>query len=252
MDVPSERGVSVGFYAHFRPVSWVADPDAHAGYEADLLTAVDHMDVGLRFDRFPITEWPRIWLLPATDRFDLVAGGITILDERRYDRHGDEAVAFTVPHIEFRQSLLVRSDDAGLLDSYDKLHSEDRIGVIGGTTGESRLMEILRRPGRAHPAVVYFDDETELLDALRSGDIDAVARGTIGNAQAAIDSDGRFAVAVVDDLVEHGGFAVDAADVSLLDRMNDAVRWLTDGGRIGIEDWLANPDVFAERAALAP
>ncbi|MXY01485.1 MAG: transporter substrate-binding domain-containing protein [Acidimicrobiales bacterium] len=301
-----ERTVRVGFYAFFEPISAAADPDTdaaafstHVGYEADLLTAMESMEgLSLRFHRTPVAEWPGIWLLPSREGFDMVSGGITILDSRRLDADGNTVITFSEPHIEFRQSLLVRADDADRLPNHDALLSTDVVGALPATTGEARLLQLIgiadaqgrlaagtqvhtptgvvtvpsdgalsisaaqASPELEHrtrlvpadptrPTVVYLGEESgevALLAALRDGRIDAVARGTIGNTQAAVDSDGRFAVTAPDEHVELGGFAVSVDDTELLDKLNSAVTWLTDAGRIGIREWLADGEIFNERA----
>jgi len=142
------RVLNVGFYAYFEPVSYsaAADPfdpmfDTHRGYEADLLTAVENMDgTGLRFERRAIGAWDGIWLRPAGDDFDIVGGGITILDSRTTDASGDQVVAFTSGHITFHQSLLVRAGDADRLATHADLNSEVVIGALAGTTGEARFL----------------------------------------------------------------------------------------------------------------
>ena len=142
--------LQVGFYAFFAPVSYSADPDPstvgfdeHLGYEADLLTALAAMDgAGLSFARRGIAEWPDIWLQSAGPDYDLVGGGITILDSRTRNADGDQVVTFTSGHIAFRQSLLVRAADAARFASHSDLTSEDRVGVLSATTGEFRLLEI--------------------------------------------------------------------------------------------------------------
>ena len=148
--VDTKHQVKVGFYAYFAPVSYsaVSDPasdafDTHRGYEADLLTAIEAMKgTGLCFSRRGISEWAGIWLKAAEPAYDLIAGGITILDTRRYDATGTERIAFTAGHIAFRQSLLVRSEDADRLATYASLSRDVRVGVLSGTTGEARLLEI--------------------------------------------------------------------------------------------------------------
>lgn len=145
-----ERVLSVGFYAYFPPVSASAatDPDSpdfdeHLGYEADLLTALEAMEgAGLSFSRRAIAEWTGIWLLSATPGYDIMGGGITILDSRRRDPSGAEAVVFTSGHIAFRQSLLVRAADAGRFPDHRALTSADRVGVLANTTGEARLLQL--------------------------------------------------------------------------------------------------------------
>ena len=142
--------VTVGFYAFFELVSYSEDPDPaspgftrHMGYEADLLTALEAMEEHrLTFVRQPVADWPGIWLLPATPEFDIVGGGITILESRTLDASGQRAIAFTSGHIAFRQSLLTRSQDAERFASYDNLTSDVRVGVLRGTTGEARLLRI--------------------------------------------------------------------------------------------------------------
>lgn len=139
-----------GFYAFFAPMSFSADEDpasvgfnTHMGYEADILTALEAMDgTGLAFERKPIAEWDDIWLKPAGAEYDVVGGGITILESRTLDAAGETAVMFTSGHVSFRQSLLVRAADAGWLATHDALSGDVRVGALAGTTGEARLLEL--------------------------------------------------------------------------------------------------------------
>lgn len=152
-----ERILNFGFYAHFKPVSHsaVQDPDSpgfdsHRGYEADLLSALEAIEgAGLSFSRRGIAVWDGIWLLPAGPRHDIVGGGITILKSRTRDASGNTAILFTSGHIEFRHSLLVRAADKLRLASYQDLAGTDRVGVVAGTTGEARLLELTGIADRA-------------------------------------------------------------------------------------------------------
>ncbi len=144
--------LDVGFYAFFEPVSYsqIADQslpefNIHRGFEADLLTALEAIEsAGLSFYRHAIPEWEDIWLQPTADAgLDMVGGGITILDSRTRDAQGREAVRFTSGHIAFRQSLLVKTEDAERLSSYEALTSDVRVGVLAGTTGEARLLQLV-------------------------------------------------------------------------------------------------------------
>ena len=141
----------VGFYAFFARRSATAPTsipgsagfDEHLGYEAALLTALAAMNgVGWSFVRQGLAEWADIWLQAAGPEFDLVGGGITILDARTRNADGDRVVTFTSGHIAFRQSLLVRAADAARFAHYSDLTSQARVGVLGGTTGEFRLLEL--------------------------------------------------------------------------------------------------------------
>ena len=145
---PPGTVLNVGFFADFRPVSYSADPTPgspgfhqHQGYEADLLDALEAMDgAGLKFSRRAIVDWPGIWLQAAEPTFDIVGGGITILDSRTRNAAGDTVITFTSGHITFRQSLLVRAADVERFSSYDRLDATVRVGALAGTTGEYRLL----------------------------------------------------------------------------------------------------------------
>ena len=301
-----DRVLNVGFYAFFEPVSLSADPDpasdgfnSHVGYEADLLTALEAIEgAGLSFSRSGIAPWDDIWLLSAGPEYDIVGGGITILDSRTRNAAGEEVVSFTSGHVKFRQSLLVQDRDAGRIASYSDLTSDTRVGVLADTTGERRLLELtglvdadgviaagtrietdagtvtadgsagytidfaVESPvleGRRHlyppsedaPQLVYLGDESgelELLDALRAGDIDALARGEVGNLLAAGASDGEFAVTALDEAVELGGFTLAVEDSQLRACIDEKINHLTDDGLIGYAEWAADPEVFMRRA----
>ncbi len=302
------RVLNVGFYAYFAPVSYSAAEapaaagfNIHRGYEADLLTALEALeDAGLSFARRGIDVWPGIWLRSAGADYDLVGGGITILDSRTRDATGQHVVNFTSGHITFRQSLLVRAAEAARLATHDDLTSDVRVGALAGTTGEFRLLELtglvdangvlaagtrvetpagtviadgstgyvitaagtspnlagrrhLYPPSEAMPQVVYLGDvagETELLAALGAGRIDALARGEIGNRDAAHAAGGAFVVTALDDAIELGGLTLAVADAALAACLDERINWLTDYRQIGYSEWVADPAVFRKRAEL--
>ena len=304
----SSRVLNVGFYAYFPPVSYSADENpgsegfkTHLGYEADLLTALEAMEgVGLSFVRRPIAVWQNIWLKSAEPGYDIVGGGITILDARNRDATGTQVVSFTSGHIKFRQSLLVRIEDAARFATHADLTSTVRVGVLSGTTGEARLLELtglvdangilaegtrvetasgtvvadgsaayiitaanttpnlvgrrhLYPPSETMPQVIYLGDEvgeSELLDALGAGRIDAVARGEVGNRDTAQAAGSRFAVTALDEQFELGGFTLAVEDSALATCIDDKLNYLTDNRNIGYAAWVADPAVFMHRAEM--
>ena len=304
--VEDGRVLRFGFYAYFDPVSYSADGrpgtdgfDVHLGYEADLLSALEAMEgTELVFSRSGIARWDGIWQRPTGVRYDIVGGGITVLDARTRDMSGKRTVVFTSGHIAFRQSLLVRAGDAGWIARHADLTRDVRVGVLAGTTGEARLLELtgltdadgimatgtrieagdgvlvadggadyairasgaspalkdrrlLYPPTHAQPQVVYLgddSDEEELLDALRSGRIDAFAGAEIGNHDAAAESRGALVVTALDERTEHGGFALAAKDAALAGCLDRRIDWLTDGRKIGYGNWREDPSVFMRRA----
>ena len=302
------RVLNVGFYAYFAPVSYSAngDPNAdgfntHQGYEADLLTALEAMKgVGLSFSRTAIPEWPGIWLKSAESAYDMIGGGITILDSRTKGAAGTPRVIFTSGHVKFRQSLLVRAEDAERLATHAVLTSDVRVGVLAGTTGEARLLELteiadangilaartrietpqgtviadgtadykitaaevspnlvgrtrLSPPSENIPTVIYLGDElgeSELLAALAEGSIDAIARGEIGNQNATHASGAAFVVTALDEKVEYGGFTFALENAELAVCVDEKINYLTDNRNIGYAEWLRDPSVFMNRAAM--
>ena len=300
----ADRVLNFGFFAFFAPVSSSADPDpgsagfnTHVGYEADLLTALEAMDgAGLSFSRRGIDIWPNIWLLAAGAEYDVVGGGITILDSRTRDEMGNEVVTFTSGHIAFRQSLLVRAEDRARWASHDDLTSEVRVGVLASTTGEARLLVLtglvnadgvlaegvrvatqtdtvvadgsadyfitaagaspnlegrqrIFPPVDTMPQVIYLGEE-ELLGALASGRVDALARGEIGNRDAVHASGGAFVVTALDAAVEYGGFTLGVEDADLAACIDDKINYLTDDRHIGYGEWRQDPSVFMTRARM--
>lgn len=152
--VCSDSPLTVGFYVDFVPLSYSEDPHAstntrayntHLGYESDLLTALESLDdAGLSFSRrgIPTLDFGGIWLLAATPGYDIIGGGITIRDDRTRDAGGRTVIAFTSGHVAFRQSLLVRSEDAARISTHADLTRDDSVSVHPGTTGELRLLEL--------------------------------------------------------------------------------------------------------------
>ena len=151
------------------------------------------------------------------------------------------------------------ADADGSLAAGARIETDNGEVVADGSTdftitasGAAPALDDRRRlhpPDAAMPSVVYLDDELQLLDALRSGDIDAIARGEIGNTDAANQSNGAFVVTALDPAIEYGGFTVAAGNADLLSRLNGHLDYLTDDRRIGYAEWAANPMVFMERAA---
>lgn len=154
----------------------------------------------------------------------------------------------------------------GLVDSSGALRRGTRIHLDGGqvpeadgtdrytiTAAEASAnlagRQRLEPPvGAGLPQVVYFRDETAQLGSLRDGTADAVARGLIGNADAAAASGGALVVTARDARVEYGGFALAVEDAALRACLDERIAYLTDSLRIGYEEWRADPEVFLRRA----
>lgn len=169
------------------------------GYEYQLLESFAHAH-GMCPD-VRVVPFDRIWLRPRVDGSEVAAAGISILPGRT-----SQGVRFSRPTFQLHQSLLVRADDAARLSDVRALAGR-MVGVLTGTTGEDSL----RRRAPASTVFVPYAAEVPMLDALRGGLIDAIARGTLGNAHQARPGTG-LAVTAVQPGSEWTGFAVPAAN----------------------------------------
>lgn len=235
--VAPER-LTVCSYSAFEPVTF-GDGD---GFEADLLRAVARrLGIAVRF--LPTVEFDGIWRRPLErPRWcDLASGGLSSTQPRI-----DEGVVFTRPHYANRQTLLVRTDDfeRGLRDYTDFDDRVHVIGVVPGTTGETFAWQRAREANKDERRLVRgYPSEDELIAALRTKAIDAIARGAPGNLfQASRDS--AFTVTAYRDFGEGFAFAMDPTSDALREVISQTVNGVTRGGAIGLEQWLADNGAF--------
>ena len=149
----------------------------------------------------------------------------------------------------------LRPDAKVYLASGTVLEAGDGERLTVTAAGSSPALEGRRRlePPRDAadmPQVVYFQEDGAQLEALRAGEVDAVAQGLIGNADAVLESDGTLAIGARDSRRELGGFALAASDRALVDCLDRNIARLTDSGRVGYEQWRADSGIFLRRARM--
>jgi len=180
--------------------------------------------------------------------------------DRLTSRHRVGALAGTTGEARLLE-LTGLVDSAGVLAAGTRVHTRSGMVIADGSaayviTAASVSPDLegrqrLEPPAPDMPQVVYLGEESgemELLQALRDGGIDALARGEIGNRDAVHASGDAFEIAALDTEVEYGGFAL-AADAGELAACIDAkINWLTDNRRLGYAEWRNNPGVFLRRA----
>jgi len=106
----------------------------------------------------------------ATGQFDMAANGITVTAERA------RVVDFSASYAQVRQRLLVRAGEKRFasLEEFARTPGA-RLGAQKGNTNYSRAEELV---GRAR--TVAYDDFGDLVQALISGDLDAVIIDDVG------------------------------------------------------------------------
>ncbi|MBU3750659.1 MAG: amino acid ABC transporter substrate-binding protein [Mycobacterium sp.] len=233
--------LTVCSYAHFAPISY----SDGQGYEADLLRAVArHWAVHPRF--VPIEKFDGIWLAPAGPEpgCDVAIGGISPTAERRA-----QGAVFGPGTASFAQSLLVRRSDfdSGRITGYRSFAGTAMaIGVVPGTTGESYARQRAAEAGLPETVFRSYPSEDDLLPALKSGVIDAIARGEIGNRyQQSLDP----SLLTIDlrDFGESFAMALDPANPGLPDALARTLNEVRAGGALGYPEWLIDPHVFDAR-----
>ena len=138
-------------------------------------------------------------------------------------------VAFSLPVWAIGDGFLVRSGNPKALNSYALLaeHHDARLGIIAGQVQR----EAARASGVSEDQIVVFEQQSEAIEALRSGTIDAYASTAVGNRVLA----GRIGGAVFE-AVEHdtekddtqrppiGAFSFNKNNGRLLNAVNEQLR----------------------------
>lgn len=187
--------------------------------------------------------------------------------------HDDLACDFVVGAVrgttgEYRylaQALIIDNLDNGfikkgfvvVLEDGSEITSDGILSIYDPAL-ESRTY--LLPPNTLSPITRYYIAEDTMIPSLEANEIQAIARGYIGNQLVAERSLGALAVTAIYSLEcprqrsvkcdkkEEGVFFVKAEDLPLLTKLNRYIDILTDGGKIGYIDWKANKNIFLERA----
>lgn len=234
--------LNVVSYSEFTPISYGVNGE---GYEGDLLRAVAKL-WGMKIKFHPESTYEGLWRLPSKSYTiaDLSMGGMTPSAYRI-----KQGASFSTGTTSFDQSLLVRKKDytSGLIVSYQSFKKHNlKIGVVPATTGE--LYAHLRAKENNLPSNVFvqYPSESELLPALLNGKIDAIARGEIGNEYQASKNNQLITIAKKS-FEEHFAFAIDSSNKMLTRDLNQAIRQITNNGKITYLQWNRNHSVFLER-----
>jgi len=133
-----------------------------------------------------VVEWHLIgWdaMIPAVaeGQFEIGMDGITITAER------DEVIDFSDPYMMLEQFLLVRADEDRFSNAAEFAANDSLlIGTVPGTTPFYTAVYTVLDGNESNPRIILLDSFGAAVEALRSGDVDAVimdaasSRGYIG------------------------------------------------------------------------
>jgi polar amino acid transport system substrate-binding protein len=163
------RAIVVAVEDDYPPFNYVVPGTGNAGgWDYDALR-----EIGRRIHfhpEFREIPWDSMIQGVVTGQFDMAANGITVTPERA------RVVDFSTSYAQVRQRLLVRSGEHrfGSLEEFAR-RTETRLGAQKGNTNYTKAEELV---GRSR--CVAYDDFGELVQALLSGDLDAVIIDDVG------------------------------------------------------------------------
>lgn len=213
----------------YYPLNFAGADGQGIGLEYDVINeAAKRLNAKVEWD---LTAWDVMIESVRTGQFDIGADGITITEER------EEQIDFTTPFITVEQYFLVRADEERITGPESFAENTDLLfGAQAGTSSFYTAIYDVLDGDEANPRVKTFDSFGAAVQAVKSGDVDAViadqaaSAGYIGadpgafkQAGAAIKSDPfGFILTPGSDLVEPFNAAIAAmkADGWLDERIN--------------------------------
>jgi ABC-type amino acid transport substrate-binding protein len=165
---------------------------------------------------FVVVPFDNSWLLAGEDKVDLVATGLTVLEERR-----QVGATFSQPYLQVKRGLRIHGDQAHLFKTiYD--FTGYRVGAVEGMTAYYDLVN--RAPQGVD--IVAYDSWNSMYAGFYNREIQAVAEGYYVSVNRAINhSDQNYPMIDDHDLVsgqpEYLAFAVRDKSSGLLEAIND-------------------------------
>lgn len=154
--------IRVGVENAYPPFNYIDEETKEpAGWDYDAVTAI--CEVINCTPVFVEAAWDGIFEATAAGDYDMVADGVTMNAER------DEVVDFSIPYMVVRQVILVRIDEANIVDEASLAASDVMVGTQIGTTNEARAIELV-----GEDRVSSFDTFDLPVQALIAGDVSAV------------------------------------------------------------------------------
>lgn len=189
------------------------------GFDIDLVEAVAD-EAG-----FELAEWSELdfeTLIPSLTRgdIDIIAAGMTINDERA------EQIAFSEPYFESNQSVLVRTDGS-LQPEQEADLSGNRVGAQSGTTGEGEVERMIEDGTLSGDNFRQFENYPLAVDALESGNVDAVVADVPVAENFAGSRDVEIAFTIQTN--ENFGFGM-RQDDDRIEEINDGLSAVQEGG----------------------
>lgn len=219
--------LTVGSDTSFPPFESM-NGDVAEGFDVDLMAAIA-AEMGLE-SKFQTEGFDTlIPTLAAGGKFDVIASGMTITDERKQE------IDFSDPYIDSNQSIAARTDS----EYTDEASlAGKKIGAQAGTTGLDWAKENI-----TDAQIVEFKTATDALAALQAGNVDAVVNDL--PVTAALVKDEAKGLKIIKEVPtgEQYGFGVSKENPELLKGINDALAAVRESGEYDAiyEKWFGTP-----------
>lgn len=156
--------VRVGTNAEYQPMEFVDEKGNITGFDYDIVNAIAKQ-AGFKAE-WTNAKWDGIFVALANGEFDIVASSVTITDERK------KTIDFSDPYFNAGQVIAVKADNTTITGP-DSLTAGVKVGVQLGTTGDIWLTDNTKAD------VKRFDENPLAMQALSSGDVDAVVGDSV-------------------------------------------------------------------------
>jgi polar amino acid transport system substrate-binding protein len=217
--------ITVGSDTSFPPFESM-NGDVAEGFDVDLMAAIaKEMGVTSKFQTEGFDTL--IPTLKAGGKFDIIASGMTITDDRKKE------IDFAEPYIDSNQSIAIRKD---FKYTDESSLSGKKVGAQAGTTGLAWAQENIKGA-----KIVEFKTATDALNSLQAGNVDAVVNDLPVTAFLVKDTSKGLIIAQEIPTGEQYGFAVSKDNPELLAAVNAALAKVRASGEYDTiyEKWFA-------------
>lgn len=220
--------------AAFPPYEFKADDGSFAGIDVEIADLIAK-ELGLELEIVDI-DFGAIVAGVQTGKYDIGMAGLTVTDERK------ESVNFTDSYAKGIQSVIVKADStyASFEDFYTGFDADGnpagvkegiKIGVQQDTTGDIYSSDVPAKWGFGEDNVERYKTGADAVEALKSGKVTAVI---IDNepAKSFVNANEGLKILEGSYAEEDYAIAVNKEDTELLEKINAALKKLTENGEI--------------------
>ncbi len=229
-----EKKLVMATNAAFPPYEFKADDGSFAGIDVEIAELIAK-ELGLELEIVDI-DFGAIVAGVETGKYDIGMAGLTVTDERK------QSVNFTNSYAKGIQSVIVKADSnyASFEDFYTGFDADGnpegvkdgiKIGVQQDTTGDIYSSDVPAKWGFGEDNVERYKTGADAVEALKSGKVTAVI---IDNepAKSFVNANEGLKILEGSYAEEDYAIAVNKEDTELLEKINAALKKLTDSGEI--------------------